>query len=310
MKPYCTAALILALSQCGLAAPPEKYSPSSATPLPINAESSKQVLPADVEVIRDVVVGSGGERPLRADVYFPKTRPADALPAVIFIHGGAWRKGSYQSRRGIPLAQHGYVAVTIEYRLSSEAKWPAQIEDCKLAVRWLRANAAKYQVNPDRIGVWGISAGGHLAACLGVMGDQPQFEGAGGYPKTSSAVQAVADFSGPADFTSGGESVHGGAKILGQLFGVSYAENTAPWKQASPIIYAKKDVPPFLVIHGDADKAVRLSQFERLVAALRAAEAPVEFITVPGGEHDLLGAPGGNERLKALLAFFDRTLKK
>src|SRR6202012_4574115 len=105
---------------------------------------------------------------------------------------------------------HGYFLASIEYRLRPKYKWPAQIEDCKLAVRWLRANAAKYHIDPDRIGCWGHSAGGHLVACMGTM-DDPKLEGTGGYPGVSSKVQAVADFDGVEDFTAYGSGLPTGA---------------------------------------------------------------------------------------------------
>jgi acetyl esterase/lipase len=103
------------------------------------------------------------------------------MACVIVIHGGGWSKGTYKDHVGINLAMKGYFVANVEYRLSGEAKWPAQIEDCKMAVRWLRANAAKYNIDPNHIGCMGSSAGGHLAACLGTMGDDKKFEGNGGY---------------------------------------------------------------------------------------------------------------------------------
>ena len=146
--------------------------------------------PEGIVVLHDVVTGKGGTQDLHAEIAYPRNA-ATPLAAVIYIHGGGWIGGS-QRQSPIPeLAKAGYFAASIEYRLSNAAKWPAQIQDCKLGVRWLRANATKYHVDPDRIGVWGASAGGHLVACLGTMADVKEYEGDGGYPGVSSAVQAV-----------------------------------------------------------------------------------------------------------------------
>ena len=114
--------------------------------------------PVNVTLLQDVVMGQGGGRDLHAQIAFP-TDAKGPLPGVIYIHGGGWRGGSYRNTQIYPLAKAGYFAASIEYRLSTEAHWPAQIEDCKLAVRWLRANASQYHVNPSRIGTWGDSAG-------------------------------------------------------------------------------------------------------------------------------------------------------
>ncbi len=153
----------------------------------------------------NVVIGKGGGRDLHAEVAYPEnaTRP---MPAVLFIHGGGWAYGSPQPVHkpgGIlaSLAKQGYFAAWTEYRLSGEAKWPAQIQDCELAVRWLRANAKKYGVDPKRIGIWGPSAGGHLVACMATMADVNEYHGDGGYPKISSAVKVVVDWFGATDLT-------------------------------------------------------------------------------------------------------------
>ncbi len=163
-------------------------------------EVQNAAAPADIAVRQDFVYGKGGDRDLHADLAWPKNATAP-MPAIIRIHGGGWIGGSYHWQGGIEdFERHGYFAATIEYRLDNVAKWPAQIQDCKCAVRWLRANAAKYNVDPNRIGVMGDSAGGHLVACLDTMTDK-SLEGDGGYAGVSSAVQAVVDYFGPTDFT-------------------------------------------------------------------------------------------------------------
>jgi acetyl esterase/lipase len=258
---------------------------------------------------------------LHAEIAQPKEPTSQPRPAVLWIHGGGWSGGSHKQNAALLLAAKGYFTASVEYRLSGEAKWPAQIEDCKLAVRWLRANAKKYNIDPDRIGCWGSSAGGHLVACLGTMGDEKQFEGKGGYESVSSRVQAVVDYCGPADFTFSSTGIQGAAEkdppaLLG-LFGASYKENPELWKQGSPIVYVKSDDPPFLIVHGDKDKTVPHDQSERLVAALEKAKVSVDFITVKGGGHNMAAAqgeppaePDRNGLNAAVLAFFDKNLKK
>jgi len=287
-----------------------------------NPNAAPLIVPPDVVVTENVEMGKGGDNVLHADVYQPKAPSSPALPAVIFIHGGGWDTGSYKGGSTKPyLAQHGYVAVSIEYRLSKVAPWPAQIEDCKMAVRWLRSNAAKYGVDPNHIGAWGGSAGGHLAACLGTMGDQPQFEGNGGYPGVSSNVQAVVDGSGPVDFTTGSEGLKGSTPtqdsyMLIKLFGGSFADKSDIYKQGSPIAYVKAGDPPFLVTHGDQDHSVPIAQAQKMVAALKAANVPVEFIIVHNADHGGKSAPGfppptpnADEVNQQALAFLDKYLK-
>ncbi|MCX7825635.1 MAG: alpha/beta hydrolase, partial [Verrucomicrobiae bacterium] len=196
MKSFRIAVLLLAAATLSDAAEPASQTAARKAP-------PKARVPEGVEVIADVVIGKGGDRDLHVDIARPKNPPQAPMPAVLWIHGGGWSGGSHKGNRAMMLATRGYFTASVEYRLSGEAKWPAQIEDCKHAVRWLRANAAKYNVNPDRIGCWGSSAGGHLCAFLGVSGDKPEFEGKGGYAGVSSRVQAVVDYCGPADMTEG-----------------------------------------------------------------------------------------------------------
>ena len=219
------------------------------------------------------------------------------------------------------LATKGYFTASIEYRLSGEATWPAQIEDCKLGVRWLRANAAKYNIDPDRIGCWDSSAGGHLGACLGVM-DDLRFEGSGGYAGVSSKVQAVCDFYGPTDMTQGSAGIQGAkegedSKAPLGLFGAPFKVKPELWRDGSPLVYVKAGDLPFLIVHGDADKSVPHEHSEKFVAALQKAGGPVEFITVKRGGHNLQALPGeepaepGQDAVNAaVLAFFDKYFGK
>ena len=288
-----------------------------------DADAPPAASSASVTLLHDVEIGTGGGRTLHAEIAFPAKLPPKPMPAVIWIHGGGWRLGTHKKNTAQWLVDYGYFTASIEYRLSDEAKWPAQIEDCKLAVRWLRANAAKYHVDPDRIAVWGGSAGGHLVACLGTM-DDPRFEGQGGYPGVSSKVQAVVDYCGPVDFTKGGPGIQKNmAKapdfespgLIG-LFGGSFKEKTALWKEGSPIAYVKPGDPPFLIVHGTKDQSVPYEQGEAMVAALKKAGVPVEFITVKGGGHgmraakgDPVATPSPDEIKASVAAFLDKYLK-
>lgn len=255
-------------------------------------------IPEGIEIISGLETGRGGDRILHAQIARPKVLPKDPMPAVVWIHGGGWAAGTYEiDLLALHLAAQGYLVAGIQYRFSDEAKWPAQIEDCKLGVRWLRANAKKYHVNPARIGCWGTSAGGHLAACLGTMGDQSQFEGQGGYEGASSHVQAVADCFGPVDFGRGRAGAEEpdarGSDSLTALFGGPFQEKSELWKQGDPMSYVSSKAPPFLVIHGNKDRMVPYNQSREFVAVLKKAGVLVEFITVEDGDHDLRALPGG-----------------
>ncbi len=258
---------------------------------PLVAQTNPPPVPAGLVVEHDVVYGKGGTFDLHADLAYPKN-PAAPTPAIIHIHGGGWIGGSYHDGRLVDRARAGYFAASIEYRLSNVAKWPAQIRDCKCAVRWLRANAAKYNVDPNRIGVIGESAGGHLVACLGTMADVKEYEGDGGYPGVSSAVQAVVDFYGPTDFVTPNIYTDQAKALTMALFGVPREQDVALWKSGSPLFYVKPGDPPMLLVHGDADSLVPLAQSLVFNDALAKAGVPHQLIVVKNGIHGLAPVPG------------------
>ena len=171
-------------------------------------------VPAGTKVERGLVFASFGKTNLALDLYRPANY-SGKLPVVVWIYGGAWmmRGQTMQAPQASWLATHGYAVAIIDYRLSSEALFPAQINDCKAAVRWLRANAGKYDLDADHIGAWGASSGGHLASLLGVTGGVAALEGDAGNTNQSSRVQAVVDFFGPTDFLQ--MSGHAARLILG-----------------------------------------------------------------------------------------------
>jgi acetyl esterase/lipase len=250
----------------------------------------------------------------RLDLYLPKNRKSDKLPVIVFFHGGGWMQGDKSLGAGslMPFLRTGqYAGVSVGYRLSGEAQWPAQVHDCKAAIRWLRANAPKYGLDADHIGVWGSSAGGHLALLLGVSGDVPELEGdIGPYKGVSSKVAAVANFFGvsellamigqPSDIDRSRADAPEAKLIRGGL-----RENTGKAKAASPITYVTANDPPVLTVHGTKDRTVPYDQAVRLDAALRKAGVPSFFVTVKGGGHGDFGT-AADDRVEA---FFDKYLR-
>jgi acetyl esterase/lipase len=271
-------------------------------------------LPEGVKLVADVEYGPHGERN-RLDVYVP---PGDGpFPLVIWVHGGGWQNGSKAGGGpAVRLLNNGYATASINYRLSGQATFPAQIEDCKAAVRFLRANAKQYKLNPDRFGVWGSSAGGHLVALLGTAGDVKEFEGDGRNPGVSSRVQAVCDFYGPTDLLQMGKMSKANSKIdhdaptspEAKLIGGPLQSNKEKADRANPVKYVTKDDPPFLIVHGDADPLVPDGQSKLLHDALQKAGVESTLIVIPGAGHG--GAQFGDaERIGKITAFFDKHLK-
>jgi acetyl esterase/lipase len=253
----------------------------------------------------------GGHERQKLDIYLPEHgTDTGPLPVVVWIHGGAWRAGSKKNCRSKVFLKDGYAAASINYRLSQHATFPAQIEDCKAAIRYLRANAKKYNIDPDRIGVWGSSAGGHLVALLGTTSDIKDFN-KGPNLHLSSKVQAVCDFFGPTDFTrmSDFESRmdHDAADSPESiLVGGPVQENKEACKRANPITYVSRNDPPILIVHGDKDPLVPHNQSELLYEALKKVDVDVKFHTVKGGGHGFRDVQVD----RMVKEFFNRHLKK
>jgi acetyl esterase/lipase len=266
---------------------------------------------------RDVVYSTVDGKELRLDLAYPQIKSEKPLPAVVWIHGGAWLEGNKNDNEAAFLAQRGYFTASIDYRLSQEAIWPAQIFDCKAAIRFLRAHAQKYNLDPQKIGVWGSSAGGHLVAMLGTSGDVKEFEGTGGWPKESSRVQAVVDFYGPTHFikmcdfpSSFDHSTPDSPES--KLIGGAVKDNPDKVRSVDPITYVTPGDPPFLIVHGDKDDTVPYNQSELLNAALKTAGVNVQFITVKGGGHggwNEKTQPTNSEVTDLVVKFFDKILK-
>jgi len=272
-------------------------------------------LPDSVVLERDVEYGRAGDRPLTLDILRPKKPNASPLPVIVFIHGGAWRGGNKSGGIGQlawAAASGDYFCASVGYRLSGEAIWPAQIHDCKAAIRWLKANAKKYAIDPEKIGVWGSSAGGHLVSLLGTSGGVKELEGKNGSPDASSRVACVVDFCGPSDFLAAAKfkriAMPPPAKADSPeslLLGGPIEEKKEAAKAASPVTYASSDDPPFLIVHGTNDPLVQIEQAELLHAALKKAGAPSTFVKIEGGGHGI----GGPEVMERVRAFFDRHLR-
>ena len=267
-------------------------------------------LPEGAKATSDVAYGDHERQ--KYDVYVPKGDGPFSL--VVWVHGGGWSAGSKDGAGpGLFLLDHGYAVASINYRYSTQAVFPAQIQDCKAAILHLKANAKKYGVDPKKVGAWGASAGGHLVALLGTANDVAEWEPNGKASAPGSGVQAVIDFFGPTDlFALSGPADGAGDKadgLLGKLVGGQLSKNKAKAEKANPIRYLDKGDAPFLIVHGDRDPLVPLSQSELLAAALDKAEVAHELIVVKGGGHGGAGFSSEANR-KKYVAFFDKHLKK
>jgi acetyl esterase/lipase len=277
-------------------------------------------VPAGVRIERDIAYVPDGTPAQRLDLYLPE-KPADKpMPLVIWVHGGGWRGGSKAGgARAAFLLPHGYAVASIEYRFSNVALFPAQIQDCQAAVRWLRANAMKYNLDPQRFGAAGDSAGGHLVALMGATGGQKTFPPIGGNEEQSDAIQAVCDFYGPADFTTVAAQAAADTAVK-NIFDFAAAKDPyslliggpltdkAKAQAVSPVHYVGKSSPPILILHGTADALVPYAQSVQLADAYKAAGATAYLQTFPNGGHGG-GAFGKPEVRDLIKAFFDKHLK-
>ena len=253
---------------------------------PLNPRETSAQMPTNVpanplsSVQQDVPYGAVGGHPLMLDIYEPSEQSSALRPAVVLIHGGGWTSfdKSTMHTMGMFLARCGFVAFAVDYRLmhGNENNWPAQLDDVQRAVRWIRANAAKYRVDPDHIGAFGHSAGAQLASLLGMEDTRDNSDAA--LAKYSSRVQAVVEVSGPSDFTAHRDADDDA--FLATFFGGDYAQRSKVWQDASPVFHVSKTVSPFLIMHGTQDADVPIAQSQELADKLKQAGASVKFVTV------------------------------
>lgn len=257
--------------------------------------------------LHDVPYVTGGHERQKLDLYLP-AKNGSLHPVLAWIHGGAWEAGNKDFCPAKVLLAKNYAVVSIGYRLSQHAIFPAQIEDCKAAIRWLRAHAAEYDIDPNRIGVWGESAGGHLAAMLGTTGKMRDFD-VGENLDQSSAVECVIDWYGPSDFAHYGnrppnmDPKNAYARLIGGL----PTEHLDQVKRSSPISYVQADAAPFLIMQGDKDPIVPAQQSEELDAALHKVGVESTLRIVSGAGH---GGPAfvSPANIEAMSSFLDHHL--
>lgn len=271
------------------------------------AEKPAATIPDDVEFRSGVAYLPEGRKE-RADLYLPAKRASGVRsPAVLIVHGGGWSGGKRNADRelniGTTLAQHGYVGLSIDYLLATDerASWPVNIHDLKTAVRWLRANADKLQIDADHIGAIGGSAGGHLVALLAASGNVPELDPPGPYGEFSSAVQCVVPMYGAAEVRDGPSAL--------RMLGKTREQAPELYRLASPTTHIDPRDPPFLILHGTADKLVPVEQSEILARALKQAGVEQELVVIPDAPHSFHLQPKQRDLRPLVLGFFDKHLK-
>jgi acetyl esterase/lipase len=257
---------------------------------------------------KDVTYSVIGHDKLKLDVYQPKLPSVSPLAGIVLIHGGSWEEGDKTMLAGMAryLAGKGYVAFSIDYRLHAgkRNRWPAQLDDAQRAVRWVRSHAADYNVDPNRIGAWGHSAGAQIASLLGELDTRDNSDP--GLAKYSSLVQAVVDVSGPMDFTI--DFYSDGGAFFADLLGATEKQNLELWKSASPVFNITQHTAPFLIVHGTRDTTVPIAQSVEFANALRKAGVDVSLVQLNDGH--VFETEAAQRRLASeTLQFFDRTLE-
>ena len=288
---------------------------------PQQRRPNRQV-PEGLKLVKDIAYVKDGHNRQKLDLYLPDTHAkgvdgqenVKGLPVIVWVHGGGWRGGSRFPCPAAKFGLEGYAIASIGYRLTDAATFPAQIEDCKAAIAYLRSNSMKFGLDSTKFGVWGSSAGGHLVALLGTSSDTDLLNGEGNLDAKQCAVQAVCDYYGPTDLLlmqsqSGPKSrINHDAKNSPEslLVGGSLQEHPEKARAANPITYVSPQDPPFLIVHGDEDPLVPHQQSQLLHNALRKAGVESKLVLVKEGGHGPFRKP---EQLERVLKFFDRHLK-
>lgn len=262
--------------------------------------------------IRDLDYSGRNNPRQKLDLYVTEKRPEKPVPLLIYIHGGGWEAGSKDDAAGTLTfaAKRGWAGASIGYRLTDEARWPAQIHDVKAALRWIKAHAKEHMIDEQKIALYGISAGGHLVSLLGTSSDVKELDGDVGKPGDLPKVACVADFAGPADFLTfpGKGSIIDSEKpgsAVTKLFGGPMSQHLTEAKAASPVTYVTKDDPPFLIIHGTADNLVPYDQATEFDEALRKAGVASTLLTGKGAPHVFFT----QELIDKMQTFFDHYLE-
>jgi acetyl esterase/lipase len=274
--------------------------------------------PASVRALTGITYVRRGGRDLQLDLYLPvrPARPAPGgVPGIVFVHGGGWRAGvrANFAPLAIRMAQHGYAAATISYRLSPEAPYPAAVQDARAAVRWMRTHAGAYGIDPGRIAIGGGSAGGQIAALAGVTDGLARFDPDDGPGAVSSGVQAIVNIDGLSDFTSEAarryeDDPSKQPSSAGAWFGGRYAEKTDLWREASPLFHVHAGMPPVLFI-GSAQPRFSLGR-EEMLARMREVGVPGRVVLVPGTPHSFwLFEPWIGPTVEAVAGFLDDYLR-
>ncbi len=273
---------------------------------------AQETVPAGVVFEKNIEYSNPDDQHLQLNMARPK-EGAGLFPAVICIHGGGFRAGTRESFNGLclQLAERGYVAVTVSYRLAPKYQFPAAVHDVKTAVRWMRANAEKYQIDPNRIGTTGGSAGGHLAQFLGVTSGVKKFEGDGGNAEHSSSVKCVVNFYGPSDFTKSYDASVDAKDVLPLFLGGNLEQERHRHIESSPLYWVTPEASPTLFVHGTKDAYVAHEQAEWIVERMKAADVEATLMTIEDGDHGFrTSSPEVKEKIeKGRFEFFDRHLK-
>ncbi len=292
LRAFACSVSVLALASAALAQPAQKKGKAAADPegMPL-----RRALPASVKVERDIVYARYGTREVKLDLYLPKQPASGKIPCIVVVHGGGWRSGDKTRFAHIAgaLAAQGYAAACIGYRLLPEVEFPAPVLDCKAAVRWVRANAARHGLDPGRIGAIGGSAGGHLVAMLGTSDTVASLEGEGGNPGVSSRVHAVVAMATPADMARMGDRHNLGADLA---------------KLISPVTHVTKNSAPVLLLHGTKDTVVPMAQSELLLEKYRQAGAKAELVRIEDGVHAFWNGAHFEQTTQLAVKFFRETL--
>jgi len=275
--------------------------------------------PAGIRMEKDVPYIPDGDPAQKLDIYLPETAPEKPLPLIVNIHGGGWRGGNKFPCAVAKMVPQGYIVASIEYRFSQKAIFPAQIQDCQAAIRWLRARSKQYNIDTDKIGVVGSSAGGHLSSLVGTSGGKKAFPPIGGNEDQSDKVQCVCDIFGPSDFSTVVQQAADDKNVksifefntpkdpYSGLIGTKL-DDKAKADAVSPVHYISTDTPPFLILHGTHDTLVPYAQSTQFQAALKEKSIPVWLQTLPGSGHG--GAAFAKPAVIKLMAtFFDKYLK-